>query len=127
MDTSKIFDEWEKTLNELANARMELAHINSEIQKTKDALAEIEAHIYVDISKMRDENGKPIYPNETLRQKATMLNLLGIERYRNLKDILRRYEEKKEILIAKISNLKDRVEYFRYLVEANRDASETNP
>jgi predicted nucleic acid-binding Zn-ribbon protein len=99
--------------------QLQIADLNRDLDDVREKVATREALMTIEIVTARDETGKPLYSNESMRAAAVTLAKNNSEELRNLWEQENNFEYKKSELFARLERL--RLEFKLYLIERQEE------
>ena len=94
---------------------LEIANVTESLQNVRDQIGKQEAVLTLEIVTAKDEAGKPLYPNESLRNAALTLLKDQSEELQKLIFEERAYEKKRAEFFASLERL--RLEFKLFLID----------
>lgn len=95
--------------------QIEIARAGAELQTIRDEIGNREALMTLDIVTARDESGKPLYSNESLRNAALTLAKEQSEELNELKTREKALEQTRSEMFARLERL--RLEFKLFLLD----------
>ena len=95
--------------------QIEIARVGAELQAVREEIGSREALMTLDIVTARDESGKPLYSNESLRAAALTLAKEQSEELNELKNREKALEQTRGELFARLERL--RLEFKLFLLD----------
>lgn len=95
--------------------QIELARVNTELQTIRDEIAGKEALLTLDVVTAKDETGKPLYSNESLRAAALTLAKEQSPELNELKTREKNLDQIRSELYARLERL--RLEFKLFLLD----------
>lgn len=92
-----------------------IADMNINIQREREELSRIEADFHLEIAEARDENGKPLFSNDTTRKAAFTKGILESPEHTTISQSLEILERDRLYLLALVERL--RLEYKLFLLD----------
>ncbi len=95
--------------------QIEIARVGSELQTIREDIGKREALMTLDVITARDESGKPLYSNESLRNAALTLAKEQSEELNELKTGEKALEQTRSEMFARLERL--RLEFKLFLLD----------
>ena len=95
--------------------QIEIARVGTELQTVREEIGKLEALMTLDVVTARDEGGKPLYSNESLRAAALTLAKEQSEELNELKTREKTLDQRRSELFARLERL--RLEFKLFLLD----------
>jgi hypothetical protein len=99
--------EYMALLDQIAELQRRKLSVEKQKQKLRDRIHIIRAKLTIEIGTAKDNKGKPVYSNESLRDAALTLKLEEHSEYSTLRDQLRRHDGEVSDIVIEYNKLVD--------------------
>lgn len=103
---------------------LEIAGLNEKLQSLRDQIGNQEALMTLEIVTAKDEQGKPLYPNESLRNAALVLSKHQSEELQSLISEEREIDRRRAASFARLERL--RLEFKLFLLDEGKEINATD-
>jgi hypothetical protein len=94
---------------------LEIARVSAELQDVREEIGSREAFMALEVATARDEAGKPLYSNESLRAAALTLAKEQSEEIKALRHQEKTFEQNRSEMFARLERL--RLEFKLFLLD----------